>query len=293
MAHILFPLPSLDFDPSEVAVSWSVLTSRGRRVSFSTPDGKPAQADPIMISGRGLDPWSQIPILGNLRLLGLILRANADARRAYGAMTATPAYRSPLVWHATNANDFDALLLGGGHCARGMRQYLESETLQNLVADFFAAGKPVAAICHGVLLAARNRAASGHSALYGRKTTALTWRQEQTASRFAHFGRFWDRSDYRTYVEEAGQPAGFMSVQEEVTRNLASPQDFRDVPANDPDFRKKTFGIARDTIDDASPAWVVQDGNYVSARWPGDAHTFAKTFSKVLDNTASGGRDAR
>jgi hypothetical protein len=27
---------------------------------------------------------------------------------------------------------------------------------------------------------------------------------------------------------------------------------------------------------------VVRDGNYVSARWPGDAHTFAKTFAAVL-----------
>jgi putative intracellular protease/amidase len=27
---------------------------------------------------------------------------------------------------------------------------------------------------------------------------------------------------------------------------------------------------------------VVRDGNYVSARWPGDAHTFAKTLAEVI-----------
>jgi hypothetical protein len=27
----------------------------------------------------------------------------------------------------------------------------------------------------------------------------------------------------------------------------------------------------------------VQDGNYVSARWPGDAHTFAQRFAELLD----------
>jgi hypothetical protein len=27
---------------------------------------------------------------------------------------------------------------------------------------------------------------------------------------------------------------------------------------------------------------VVRDGNYVSARWPGDTHTFAKTFAAIL-----------
>jgi hypothetical protein len=28
----------------------------------------------------------------------------------------------------------------------------------------------------------------------------------------------------------------------------------------------------------------VRDGSYVSARWPGDAHTFARTFCEVLDD---------
>jgi hypothetical protein len=33
---------------------------------------------------------------------------------------------------------------------------------------------------------------------------------------------------------------------------------------------------------DETPAFVVRDRNYVSARWPGDIHTFAKTFSAML-----------
>jgi hypothetical protein len=56
MATVLLPLPSLDFDPTEVAVSWSVLRGRGHRVLFATPDGSPARADDLMVSGRGLDP---------------------------------------------------------------------------------------------------------------------------------------------------------------------------------------------------------------------------------------------
>lgn len=287
MAHVLCPLPALDFDPSEVAVSWSVLTAHGHRVSFATPDGTPAQADPVMVSGRGLDPWSPVPLLGTLRLIGLMLRANADARRAYAAMTQDAAFRAPRRWDAVRADEFDGLLLGGGHRARGMRRYLESATLQALVAAFFAGNKPVAAICHGVLLAARSRDAHGKSVLHGRQTTGLTWKQERTASTFARFGRFWDPHYYRTYLERPGQPAGFMSVQQEVTRQLARPEDFRNVPPNDPHFRKKTFGTARDTAEDDTAAWVVQDGNYVSARWPGDAHTFAKTFAQLLTESAS------
>jgi hypothetical protein len=73
-----------------------------------------------------------------------------------------------------------------------------------------------------------------------------------------------------------------MSVQQEVTRALARPEDFVDVPATDPDYRRKTSGLKRDSLDDPGPAFVVRDRNYVSARWPGDAHTFAKTFAGML-----------
>ena len=73
-----------------------------------------------------------------------------------------------------------------------------------------------------------------------------------------------------------------MSVQQEVTRALADPADFLDVPKADPEYRRKTSGLQRDCFDDARPAFVVRDRNYVSARWPGDAHTFAKTFAEIL-----------
>jgi putative intracellular protease/amidase len=282
VSHILFPLPGLDFDPSEVAVSWRILTDLGHTVSFATPDGRPAACDPIMITGRGLDPWSSVPILGRVRLLGFILRANKDARSDYGAMAGDSAYMKPLRWSELRMEDFDGILLGGGHRARGMRKYLESEGLQQLVAAFFAANKPIAAICHGVLLVARSKTAAGRSVLFGRKTTSLTWAQEKTASAFAHFGRFWDRNYYRTYTEEPSQPEGYMSVQQEVMRALERPEHFLDVPLNDPNRYKKTSGLFRDTSRDDSPSWVIRDGNYVSARWPGDAHTFAKTFAAVL-----------
>jgi hypothetical protein len=34
---------------------------------------------------------------------------------------------------------------------------------------------------------------------------------------------------------------------------------------------------------------VVEDGCYVSARWPGDAHTFARRFADQCDRAASAG----
>jgi putative intracellular protease/amidase len=282
IAHVLIPLPSRDFDPTEIAVSWHVLTALGHRVTFATPNGKPGEADPIMISGKGLDPWSLLPLVGRIRLIGLLLRANANARRAYARMIATPEFRAPQQWRNLDGADYDGLLLGGGHRARGMCEYLESDILQRLVAGFFAAEKPVAAICHGVLLAARSRREDGKSVLFGRKTTSLMWAQERAASGLAHVGRWWDRNYYRTYLEQGDEPAGYMSVEQEVTRNLADPADFLAVPRDHPEFRRKTQGLARDTMDDDRAAWVVRDGHYVSARWPGDAHSFARTFASLL-----------
>jgi len=283
MARVLILLPARDFDPSEAALSWRVLTNTHHAVDFATPDGRAASADDMMLTGQGLDPWGAIPLLRNLPLIGRLMRANREARKAYAEMIADPNYLAPQRWDAVDPAAYNALLLPGGHRARGMRDYLESEILQRLVAHFFDAQKPVAAICHGVLLAARSISKrTGRSVLWGYQTTALTWAFERSAWSVARITRFWDPNYYRTYLEQAGQPEGFMSVQQEVTRALARAEDFRDVPRDDPDYRRKTSGLVRDTMDDATPAFVVRDRNYVSARWPGDVHTFAKTFAGML-----------
>ncbi len=283
MATVLVPIPSRDFDPTEVAVSWRVLTRLGHVVRFATPDGLPGAADEIMLSGRGLDFWGFVPGLRRLALVGRLMAANTDAKQAYREMEQDPAFLRPMTWTAARVTDFEGLLLAGGHRARGMRPYLESETLHSLVAEFFALNKPVAAICHGVLLAARSMTADGvHSVLTGRRTTALTWALERKGWFFGRVFRFWDPGYYRTYADGAGQAAGHMSVQAEVTRALARPEDFLDIPTNAIHRALKLGGITRDRSDDGRPAFVVRDGRYVSARWPGDAHTFARTFGEVL-----------
>ena len=168
-----------------------------------------------------------------------------------------------------------------------MRSYIESDVLQRLVSEAFRREILVAAICHGVLLAARTvDPATGRSVLYGRKTTALTWELERRAWRIARVTRFWDPDYYRTYVEKPGEPIGYMSVQAEVTRALQSPDDFRDVAVGSTDWRLKTSGMMRDSASNARPAFVVDDGRYVSARWPGDTHTFAATVSAKLSGVS-------
>jgi putative intracellular protease/amidase len=283
MSTVLIPLPDLDFDPSEVAVSWQVLRERGHCVVFASESGTPAAADDIMLTGRGLDVWSRVPALGGVVLVGAALRANKAARKAYAGMQRSSEFTHPIDWASATLEGIDGLLLPGGHRARGMRSYLESDVLQALVIDAFARKLQVAAICHGVLLAARSvDPRTGQSVLCGRKTTALTWALERRGWQVARITRFWDRNYYRTYLEAPDQPVGYMSVQSEVTRALASATDFCDVPVNSPHYRLQTSGMTRDTATDSRPAFVVDDGNYVSARWPGDAHTFAKEFAAKL-----------
>jgi putative intracellular protease/amidase len=283
MGTVLIPIPDRDFDPTEVAISWQVLRANGHRVVFATESGTPGAADDIMVTGRGLDFWSALPVLGAITVVGRMLRANKDARRAYQEMLQSQEYQHPSSWTETTLDGIDGLLLPGGHRARGMRPYIDSDTLHRVVVDAFARGVIVAAICHGVLLAARSvDPATGHSMLYGRRTTALTWALERTAWRLGRITRFWDRDYYRTYSEQPGQPAGYMSVQSEVTRALKNRTDFCDVERGSPHWRAKTSGIARDTATDSRRAFVVDDGAYVSARWPGDAHTFANVLSQKL-----------
>jgi putative intracellular protease/amidase len=284
VATVLIPIPDRDFDPTEVAVSWKVLTRSGHRVVFATESGTPGVADDIMVTGSGLDVWSALPLLGAVPLIGLALRANNAGRRAYRDMVHSKEFQHPIPWARATLDGVDALLLPGGHRARGMRSYIDSGILHRLVVEAFARELVVAAICHGVLLAARSvDPGTGRSVLYGRKTTALTWAMERLAWRLTRFTRFWDRDYYRTYTEEPGQPGGYMSVQSEVTRALEDPADFRDVVRGSPHWRLKSSGVARDTPTDSRPAFVVDDGNYVSARWPGDTHTFATVLSQKLN----------
>nr|WP_275685136.1 type 1 glutamine amidotransferase domain-containing protein [Scleromatobacter humisilvae] len=255
MATVLVPLPRLDFDPTEAGVPWRVLTEAGHACVFATPDARPAQADPRMLEGR------------DLGLLAPMLRAQGNAVADHDGMAQSMAYRAPIAWgdiaDGLAANRFDAVLLPGGH-APGMREYLESPLLQSAVATFFERDLPVAAICHGTVLAARSRVTrgddAGRSVLFGRRTTGLTRQLEMLAWRLTR-RRLGDY--YRTYPQ---------TVQDEVAAALRSPRDFLTGPP----------ALLRDSDRLRRVGFTVRDGRYLSARWPGDAHRFAHELVEML-----------
>ena len=247
--RILIPLAAYGFDPTETAIPWKVLSDNGHEIIFASPEGKKASADIRMLSGIGLG------------ILKRLLKAREDAVTAYHEMERTAAFIQPLPYAALQEKDFDALLLPGGH-DKGIKEYLESKLLQQLVPDFFKAEKPVAAICHGVVLAARSIDATGKSVIHHYKTTALLKSQELTAYNIT---RFWLKDYYLTYPKK--------TVQDEVTAALADKHNFICGP-------KPLF---RDRINNTEKGFTVKDRNYLSARWPGDVYRFSLDFLKMLE----------
>jgi protease I len=248
MAMILMPIPNQDFDPAEAGVPWRLLRNRGHRTVVATPDGRAGQADTMIVAGKGLG------------LLGRFLKADARARSAYEEMTRTVDFQMPMPYDVIRPDYFDALLLPGGH-APGMRPYLESTRLQSVVAAFFKAGKPVGAICHGVLLCARSSGADHKSVLYGRKTTGLTKKLELAARALTRLHLLNYHQTYATTIED------------EVRAALASPNDFITGPAS----------VRRDSPTKLEAGFTVRDRNYLSARWAGDVHRFAADFADMLN----------
>ncbi len=244
---VLIPLPSKDFDPTEVAIPWKILNDGQVKVVFATPTGNEAVCDQHMLTGSRLGP------------LAPLLAADKNALKAYQELTQAEEFHHPIKWDEISPDQFQGLLLPGGH-AQGMKEYLESSLLQKTVSHFFEMNKPVGAICHGVVLAARSQRQDGRSVLYGRKTTALLASQEMAAWVLTCT---WMGNYYRTYPQ---------TVESEVTAALETREHFLKGPT--PLFRDSSSHLGR--------GFVVQDGNYLSARWPGDAHQFATAFLKMI-----------
>ncbi len=250
MARVLFPLPDHDFDVTEVAVPWKLLRDAGHEVCFVTEAGSRPAADPLLLRG---------VLFGQLG-------AEPEPKAFYAALCDDQEFCKPLAWNElADLREADGIFLAGGH-APGMKQYLGSAHLQALLLDFWQTGRPVAAICHGVLPLARTRDAHGQSVLHGRRTTCLPRYMERTAYWLTAWklGRY-----YRTY------PA---YVEQEVRAALARPEDFERGPLT---------LTRRGTSSDERGTFIVEDGNYLSARWPGDAYRLSQAFISKLACSAA------
>lgn len=245
---ILMLLPTCDYDPTESSVPWQAMRSAGIEVRFATPQGLPAYAD------------SRLVDIGFGPLNPLLMTRKPDLA-SYRQMTEDASFRQPSSYDAVDPSEFDGLLIPGGH-AKGMRKLLESAEAQRIALHFFNADKPVAAVCHGVLLLARTvNPDTGFSVLRGRKVTALvanTMELPAWAITAPWLGRY-----YRTYPQ---------TVEAEVTAALSSPADF---------LRGPLLAV-RDSADQPQRGFAVRDGQLLTARWPGDCHRFAAEWVRLI-----------
>ena len=135
-----------------------------------------------------------------------------------------------------------------------MKPYCESLEVYRLAKEAFAAKQPVSAICHGVLPLVRA------GVLKGRRTTALTHIMEEISVRLTN--RALPRH-YRTYP---------ISVEDEVRQRIRPGGRFERGGL----FPRYSSGKAPEA------GFVLRDGHYLSARWPGDAWTLAVRLLDLL-----------
>lgn len=179
-------------------------------------------------------------------------------------MQSSQAFSESLKYTDIREQHFDVLLLPGRH-EKGVRKHLESTVSHNRVVNFFAANKPVGAICHGVVFVARSVSpTSERSVIHDYKTTALLRSQDLLAYSLT---RLWLNDYYLTYPE--------ITVEDEVRSSLPVRDNFIEGPP--PLFRDDSSKLER--------GFFVRDRNYLSARWPGDAYSFSAELIKMVVDT--------
>lgn len=244
---VVMLLPASDYDPTESAVIWDRLTASGAEVQFATPDGKPAYADARLVD-KGFS------------VLSPLLMTRQETLKAYRHMVDDPQFGKPGTYEGVDVEMVDGVFVPGGH-AKGVRTLFESSAAQAIAAMAMSREIPVGAVCHGVLLLARAiDPSTGRSVLYGRRTTALTAALELGGWALT---RAWLGDYYRTYPT---------TVQAEVSAALAVPRDFQAGPRI----------TLRDSPERLGRGFTVKDGNYVSARWPGDCHRLAADYAEMV-----------
>lgn len=238
MKRVLIPLPDKDFDLTEVAVPWKLFSQKNYSITFATENGNRAFCDPKLVSG---------VIFGQLG-------AEKEAIAFYRELETQQEFLQPIKYKDIHPEEFDLLVLPGGH-AQGMKQYLESKTLQQKVVRFFELNKLIGSICHGSIVLARAiDPTTGKSVVHNKKLTGLT----KFLERIAYYITFWKLGKYyRTY------PA---YVQDEVKDCLQDKGNF------------KTGG-------NQFKPYVCVDGNLITARWPKDAYLFAETLISKLEKS--------
>lgn len=141
---------------TEFSEPYTQLTEAGIQVTVASPRGGPALVDP-----RGYPKREEI----------------ADVRDALAVLNAT--HRLSHM----KEEDFDALFLPGGHGP--MFDLATDATVKHLIAAFWEAQKPVAAVCHGPAALLNVSLNNGTTLLRGKRVTGFSHGEDKKDALFA------------------------------------------------------------------------------------------------------------
>eukprot|EP00696_Hemimastix_kukwesjijk_P000891 gnl/Hemi2/11165_TR3856_c0_g1_i1.p1 gnl/Hemi2/11165_TR3856_c0_g1~~gnl/Hemi2/11165_TR3856_c0_g1_i1.p1 ORF type:complete len:327 (+),score=94.45 gnl/Hemi2/11165_TR3856_c0_g1_i1:51-1031(+) len=241
--RVLIPLPDEGMDPSELSVVWKILHEAGHRIIFATPSGRPSQADQL--------------VLNEGMVFGLVGKAFPEPAAFYRELEASYAsFQRPISYADVKIEHADALYLVGGH-APGMVSLLNSDAVRTMLNKFWALGKPIGGVCHGVLLPARA------GLLKSRKFTAvpkyLEW-QAYVITRYV--------SGHHPYQLSTTWP------------------DYVEDIVDSPTYQHGPYDILSPlmpgTNDNHRRAFIVEDGNLLTGRYWGDVYLLGQRFAAML-----------
>ncbi|WKE64378.1 type 1 glutamine amidotransferase domain-containing protein [Gallaecimonas kandeliae] len=140
----------------ELAAPYYVFIDDGCRVTMASPKGGQPPLDP-----KSDAPDSQ----------------SEDTERFKADAKAQASFAETLKLSTVQAAGFDALFYPGGHGP--LWDLVDDPDSLRLIRDFLAAGKPVAAVCHGPCVLVNAVDAEGRSVLEGKEVTAFTNAEEE------------------------------------------------------------------------------------------------------------------
>lgn len=168
MARILVVLTSHDrlgdtgdatgFWLEELAAPYYVFQDAGAEITLASPKGGQPPVDP-----KSDDPDAQTEATRRFK-----------ADRAANAALASTAELGSL-----SASDFDAVFYPGGHGP--LWDLVDDEASIRLIESFWAAGKPVSAVCHAPIALVNAEDGQGEPIVKGRRVTGFTNSEEEAA----------------------------------------------------------------------------------------------------------------
>jgi putative intracellular protease/amidase len=156
---------SVGFWASELIHPYAEFTQAGCQVTIASPNGGKVEfdsfSDPRDASGYSKDDTLSLQYISQPEFMQLLEN--------------TPAIAS------LDPNNFDAIVVCGGQSP--MFTFRQNQTLIQFFSDFYATGKPTAALCHGTCILLEAKLADGAFLIQGKTMTGFANSEEDYADR--------------------------------------------------------------------------------------------------------------